>query len=84
MCLKKNNLVSEVTLGFSFAILDLQLTNLAGFMLQQKFVFGGQKIFSFLSYDVRYFPKGFFPSANFQKVFSQMATTQICNFPSLS
>ena len=36
-----------------------------------------------------YFPKGFLPSGNFQRVFCQMATFQMCNlpidnFPSLS
>ena len=32
--------------------------------------------------DVRYFPKGVFPSGNFPRVFSQVATSQMCNMPS--
>jgi len=32
--------------------------------------------------DVRYFPKGIFPSGNFPRVFSQVATSQMCNFSS--
>ena len=32
-------------------------------------------------YDVRYFPKEFFPSDNFPRVFSQVATSQMCKFP---
>ena len=34
--------------------------------------------------DVRYLLKGFFPSGNFPRVFSQAATSQMCNFPSRS
>ena len=30
--------------------------------------------------DVRFFPKDFFPSGNFQRVFSQMCTFPSCNF----
>ena len=33
--------------------------------------------------DVMYFPKGFFPSGNFPCVFSQVETSELCNFPSL-
>ena len=29
-----------------------------------------------------YFPKGIFPSDNFLRVFSHVATSQLCNFPS--
>ena len=29
---------------------------------------------------LRTFPKGIFPSGNFQRVFSQVATSQMCNF----
>ena len=32
--------------------------------------------------DVRYLPKGLFPSGNFPRVFSQAASSQMCNFPS--
>ena len=32
--------------------------------------------------DVRYFPKGFFPSGNFPRVFFQVETSQMWNFPS--
>ena len=32
--------------------------------------------------DFRYFTKGFFTSGNFPKVFFQVATSQMCNFPS--
>ena len=34
--------------------------------------------------DVRYFPKGFFPSDNFLRVFFPVETSQMCNFPILS
>ena len=32
--------------------------------------------------DVRYFPERVFPSGNFPRIFSQAATSQMCNFPS--
>ena len=39
-------------------------------------------LYQFMIHDVGYFPKGFFPSDNFPRVFSQVATSQLCNFPS--
>ena len=35
-----------------------------------------------ISCGVRYFPKGIFPRANFFMTISQVATTQVFNFPS--
>ena len=34
------------------------------------------------TFEFRYFPTGFSPSGNFTRVFSQVATSQMCNFPS--
>ena len=56
------------------AMLDMMLTTLP-------------KVRLFLSIylnDVWYFPKDIFPSGNFPWVFSQVATSQMCKFPSSS
>ena len=36
------------------------------------------------SLKVRYFPKGMFPNGSFPRVISQVATSQICKFPTNS